>query len=77
MYTLYVKEGCPFCHRVLSWAAEHSVELNTKNISDDGVSEELISRGGKRVVPYLVDESNQVEMYESLDIIAYLEEQNK
>jgi glutathione S-transferase len=33
---------------------------------------ELIERGGKAQFPYLVDPNTGVEMYESLDIVAYL-----
>jgi glutathione S-transferase len=49
------------------------VTFEEKNISDDAVVTELIARGGKRQVPYLVDTDRGVEMYESADIIAYLE----
>ena len=35
---------------------------------------ELRERGGKVVVPYMVDPAREVEMYESRDILAYLAE---
>jgi len=41
--------------------------------TSDEVANELIARGGKRQVPYLVDETQGVEMYESDDIIAHLQ----
>lgn len=72
MYTLYVKEGCPYCGRVIDWARDNDVALNFKDIADDAVAQELIDRGGRRMVPYLVDEEEAVEMYESADIITYL-----
>lgn len=48
------------------------MEFTLKNIADEGVADELIARGGKRMVPYLVDEETGVEMYESDDIVDYL-----
>ncbi len=34
---------------------------------------ELVARGGKMMVPYLIDPNTGTEMYESDDIVAYLE----
>ncbi|OGG45678.1 hypothetical protein A2673_03940 [Candidatus Kaiserbacteria bacterium RIFCSPHIGHO2_01_FULL_50_13] len=69
---IYVKTGCPFCAKVLAVARELNVALEERNIADLGVADELIARGGKRQVPYVVDEKNNVEMYESGDIVEYL-----
>ena len=69
---LYVKTGCPWCQKVLDFAGREGIQFELRNIADAGVAEELIKRGGKRQVPYLVDEKNGTEMYESADIIEYL-----
>ncbi|MBU6214693.1 glutathione S-transferase N-terminal domain-containing protein [Patescibacteria group bacterium] len=74
MLTLYVKTGCPFCHRVQAAGKELGIEFEEKNIADDAIAAELVKRGGKRQVPYLVDSARDVEMYESADIDAYLRE---
>ena len=74
MLTLYVKTGCPFCHKVLTTGEELGISFEQKNIADDAVAAELVKRGGKRQVPYLVDSERGVEMYESGDIAAYLRE---
>ena len=74
MLTLYIKTGCPFCHKVLATGEELGISFEEKNISDDAVAAELVARGGKRQVPYLVDSDRDVEMYESDDISAYLSE---
>lgn len=74
MLTLYIKTGCPFCHKVLDAGEELSINFEEKNIADDATATELIARGGKRQVPYLVDTDRAVEMYESDDIVAYLKE---
>lgn len=75
MLTLYVKTGCPFCRKVLATGEELGVSFEQKNIADEAVAAELIARGGKRQVPYLVDAGRGVEMYESGDIDAYLRAQ--
>jgi glutaredoxin 3 len=72
MLTLYVKTGCPFCHKVLDTGKELGISFEEKNIANDAVAAELIARGGKRQVPYLVDSEHGTEMYESADIDAYL-----
>lgn len=73
MLTLYVKTGCPYCALALAKIDELGLTVEQKNIADDAVAAELIERGGKRQVPYLVDSDKQVEMYESGDIIDYFE----
>jgi glutaredoxin len=72
MYTLYVKTGCPYCTKVISFVKEKGITIEEKNISDEKVLEDLIARGGKKQVPYLVDSSTGKEMYESDEIISYL-----
>lgn len=74
MLTLYVKTGCPYCVMVLHKLEELGTPFNEKNIADEEVAAELIERGGKRMVPYLVDGKRGVEMYESADIVTYLDE---
>lgn len=70
---LYIKTGCPYCKKVLDFAAAQGItfsELKEKN--EPGVLDELMRRGGKSQFPYLADEDAGVEMYESGDIVAYL-----
>jgi len=74
MLTLYVKTGCPYCAKVLTVGEELKLSFDEKNIADPAVAAELIEKGGKRQVPYLIDSDANVEMYESDDIVAYLHE---
>ena len=75
MLTLYYKPSCPFCQKTITAADEIGVAFNLKDISaDDALREELIEKGGKQQVPYMVDPENEVAMYESDDIIAYVKE---
>lgn len=51
------------------------VELELKDVSEDQVFlDELLSKGGKEQVPFLVDSERGVSMYESSDIIEYIRE---
>lgn len=73
MLSLYYTESCPFCHRVLEMAENLGVTLDLKDIEGDEVlTAELIAKGGKSQVPYLVDTDKDVAMYESNDIIEYM-----
>lgn len=73
-YALYIKQGCPFCDKVLAECERLGIEPEIRDIANPDVADDLTERGGKRQVPYLVDIDNAVEMYESDDIIAYLRE---
>lgn len=72
MYTLYIRPSCPFCQKVMRLIEEKEIAVDTKDISDPALADELIEHGGKRQVPYLVDNERGAAMYESEDIIAYL-----
>lgn len=70
MITLYVRTGCPFCEKVKAFVDEHGILIEEKNIADEHNLEELLTQGGKRQVPFLVD--GETKMYESDAIVAYL-----
>ena len=73
MFILYYKPPCPFCQRVLEVADSLGVEFDLRDISDEEeFAAELVEKGGKRQVPFLVDTENNVSMYESDDIITYI-----
>lgn len=74
MLTLYYKPTCPFCRRVMAVIDRLDIEVAMKDTAEnDDFKEELIERGGKQQVPYLVDTDKEVEMYESDDIVAHLQ----
>ncbi len=73
MLKLSVKTGCPFCQRVLDYARQHNIPLQEKNIYDEEQNlKELLQIGGKQQVPFLFDESANISLYESDDIVKYL-----
>ena len=75
MYILYIEQGCPYCGQVKSFAKKNKIKLELRDVDVSPFGKQLIERGGKRQIPYLVDTKTQIEMYESGDIINYLETQ--
>ena len=74
MLQIYVRDGCPYCAMVESKVEELGLEVDYKNIgADHSIAQELVDKGGKRQVPYLIDDEQGVSMYESMDIVAHLE----
>jgi len=72
MLELFMLSTCPYCHKVMDFMDEHGIAYKTIDISNIQNEEALIKIGGKRQVPFLIDRENNVEMYESGDIIEYL-----
>lgn len=76
MVTLYVKATCPFCRRVLAMVDRLDTEVEVKDIVEDTAYEaELLEKGGKKQVPFMVDAAKEVAIYESDDIIAHLQKE--
>jgi glutaredoxin len=74
LLTLYNMEGSPYCRKVREVLSELDLEYMVRNVPKGSPKRaELQKRGGKVQVPYLIDPNTTEEMYESDDIIAYLE----
>ena len=83
MLELYQSEGCPYCAKVrekLSKLGISYVIHNPRLPGDEGgnvtneVTYDKLTAGGEDQIPYLVDTERGVTMYESDDIVDYLEE---
>lgn len=88
MLTLYIKSNCRFSQKAIDALTQNRVPYEEKNIADPAVAAELIELGGKRQVPFLEDDDpcatagnhtpclvdRDVEMYESDDIVSYIEQ---
>jgi len=72
MLILYTKPNCSFCDRVKEEGAHLGIEFNERNAADEGIIEEIVEKGGKRQVPFLVDDEAGVSLYGSDEIIAHL-----
>ena len=76
MIQLYFDPACPFCQRVLDHLERHEIPYGKKQISlreDTETRRELVALGGRSQVPFLHDPERDVRMYESADIVAYVD----
>src|SRR3989442_9920633 len=72
---LYDFEGCPYCRKVREVLCELDLDYLTHPVAHGSPRRaELVKRGGKMLAPYLVDPNTRTEMYESDDIVVYLNE---
>ena len=71
MLDLFILESCPYCKKVIEYMDENKIPYNKIDISNKESEESLIKIGGKRQVPFLIDNDRNIQMYESADIIEY------
>lgn len=77
MIKLYTRTGCPFCIKTLQVINDLGVDYQELEISNEDNLKSLLELGGKQQVPFLVDEEKNISMYESGDIIEYLNQNYK
>jgi glutathione S-transferase len=71
---LYNFEASPYCRKVREVLNELDLDYVVHNVAKRSARRpQLVARGGKMMVPYLIDPNTKREMYESDDIIAYLD----
>lgn len=69
---LYIMPGCPFCRKVLSYMERQGIEIPLRDITANPNDRSTLQNvGGKVQVPCLFIDGKP--LYESDDIIAYLE----
>ena len=73
MILIYKMEGCPYCNKVLKHLEEKNIEYKALDISENANHDALMHWGGKEQVPFLVDTDKNIHMYESSDIIEYID----
>lgn len=73
MILLFMLEECPFCKKVIKHLEEKGVEYKPLSIKDSVNLDELLVLGGEKQVPFLVDPEHNTKMYESDDIIEYID----
>ncbi|WP_129112964.1 glutathione S-transferase N-terminal domain-containing protein [Halegenticoccus tardaugens] len=81
MLELYQAEGCPYSENVREKLSElgvsyvaHNPRTHDGDVLNEGTHGELTALGGRDQIPYLVDHRREEAMYESDDIVAYLDE---
>lgn len=73
MLLLYKMEGCPYCEKVLKHLEEKHLQFRSLDIADPVNLDELLHLGGEQQVPFFVDTDHNAKMYESDDIIQYVD----
>jgi len=72
---LWSFEASPFCRVVRESLTCHEIPYILHNVGKGSPSREaFVRRSGKMMVPFLFDPNTGVEMFESEDIVVYLEE---
>ena len=84
MLELYQAEGCPYCAKVREKLTDLGVSYVVHNprlpgdeggdVRNEQTYRELTEQGGADQIPYLVDTEPEETLYESDDIVDYLEE---
>ena len=75
-YQLYHSETCGFCHRVRHYLAQAGWDIPLMDtLRDSAARRDLLTGGGRTTEPCLrIESAGEVRwLYESLDIIDYLE----
>ena len=75
MIELYIRDGCPFCKKVVQATGEFGLKEGEDFTVIDAAPgtqgrDVVLNRGGKAMVPFMID--GETSMYESGDIIDYL-----
>ncbi len=77
-FVLYQYDSCPFCAMVRRFLAAKGAEIPLRDtLREPGAQAELLAGGGKGTVPCLkiIDEGGAERwMYESMDIMRYLDQ---
>jgi len=73
MLLLYKMDGCPYCEKVLKHLEEKSLQFRSLDIADPVNLDELLHLGEKEQVPFLVDTDHNAKLYESEEIIQYVD----
>jgi glutathione S-transferase len=81
MLELYQAEGCPYSETVREALTElgvsytiHNPRLHGGEVRNEQTHSALVELGGDDQIPFLVDHQREEMLYESDDIVEYLEE---
>ncbi len=77
MIQLYMRDGCPYCQKVLAATQQFGMKEGKDFTVIDAAPgtkgrDVVLDVGGKAMVPFMID--GEVSMYESDDIVAYLKD---
>jgi glutathione S-transferase len=73
LLVLYNFELSPYCRKVRETLCELNLDVLVKNVAKGSKRRpELVERGGRMMVPFLIDPNTDTELYESDVIVEYL-----
>ena len=75
MINLYYLSTCPYCKKVIDFLDSNNIEYKLLDINEHENFNKLLKIGKKRQVPFIIDTNTGNVMYESADIIEYLNEE--
>lgn len=74
LLVLYNFEASPYCRKVRERLCVLNLDYEVRNVAKRSLHRPLlVARGGRMQVPYLVDPNTETALYESDDIVRYLE----
>ena len=76
MLELYYSETCPYCRKVLDYFSEKGIDFDARDVGERRNYDRVMELGHMAQVPFLVDTSNNIHMYESDKIIDYVKNLN-
>ena len=75
MLELYANPSCPFCLKVMQTMTDLGIDYIFRSHKFENAQKSWgFKLGGKTQVPLLVDQTKNLVLYESADIIKYLAE---
>jgi glutaredoxin len=73
MIDLYTLPNCPYCKKVVEFLNSKGIKFYNIDTSNKDNALKLLTLGGKEQVPFLYNKETNDKLYESDEIIAYLE----
>ncbi len=68
---VYVRQGCPYCHRLISILKDKKIKFREVNIySDDEEAENAVTRNGKKPTPQVEFNGKLIYDYSTEEALA-------
>lgn len=74
MIELFSMDSCPYCRKVKDYFKAHNIEFIERDVNNPEFARELMTLGGKPQVPFLAIRDKNIYLYDSDQIIKYVQE---
>ena len=71
MINLYTADYCPYCHKVMEFLEANNISYENKDIKEAS-NRQVVIAAGKMQIPYMLDTDTGNGIYESEEIINYI-----